>query len=525
MRVGFTSIYAWRPHVEHLHFLANLARRDGHEVRFLSCDSDLPSCYTRELRPERSDWVSCLTCRVGGIRSYESHGIVSIGSQRSDGCHAPRDATEWARSSVSTLGRYETDAEFAGQDFAARLHRLVPAGRIAYQAARNWIERERLDAVVLFNGRMDATRAVLEAAKDAGVRPVSLERTWFGDGLQLLPDENCLGLRSVDAMVAAWRDRPLSREQALRAAGHGASRFLRRNNKEWRAYNTTARDAAWPTRSERRVLLIPGSRNEVLGHADWRSRWPEPTAAYDALIDHLNLHPGELVLRCHPNWGETIAGVSGKLSERYFTAWARARGIHVVASTDSTSTLGLIEQCDAIVVSGGSAALEAGLLGKQVIAVSPSPYQQAGFQSTAYDRPQMESLRLDAGLDTNKAADERHARMRQTLRFCHTMVYRLPQYVRHVRCVTTTRYAYVEGAAPQRLSELLRTGRLQADDGHHADDCREEDLVIDMVAARDWARLFDAVPAPREEQLVPLQRRWPFRPVDRLREALPRGDL
>lgn len=525
MRIGFTSLYAWRPHVEHLHFLANLARTAGHEAFFLACDSDLPSCYTRELRPERSGWLSCLTCRVGGIRSYESRNVVSIGDLRGGATTAPAPAADWVRSSVNTLGRYETDQEFASPDYTARVRRLEPAGRLAYEAARRWIDRERLDAVVLFNGRMDATRAVQEAALAAGVRFVSMERTWFGDGLQLLPDESCLGLRTVDAMMTEWRDAPLLREQALRAAGHSASRFLRRNTKEWRAYNTAASITPWPRRAERRILLVPGSRNEVLGHPDWRSRWPEPTAAYDALIDHLRLAPDELVLRCHPNWGESIAGVDGSMSERYFSDWARRRNIHVVASTDSTSTLGLIEQSEAIVVSGGSASLEAGMLGRQVIAVTASPYQQAGLQSTVYEPAQLATLQLDSSLDEVAAARARRSRMRQTLRFCHTTVYRVAQYVRHVRCLTTTRYAYLEGADPERLTTLLRSGRLQADDARSAADSREEDEVLAMVEARDWAGLYDAVPAAATDRLVALQRRWAFRPVDRLREALPRGDL
>jgi len=525
MRIGFASLYAWRPHVEHMHYLANLARQDGHQAFFLTCDGDLPSCYTQELRPERSDWLNCLTCRVGGIRSYESRAVTSIGSLRPGDGQPAAQAVDWVRSSVNTLGRYETDAEFASEGFTTRLRRLEPAGSLAYLAARRWIERERLDAVVLFNGRMDATRAVLEAAVAAGVRFVSLERTWFGDGLQLLPGESCLGLQTVDAMMTQWRDVPLLREQALHAAARGASRFLRRNTTEWRAYNTGARSTPWPRRSRQRILLVPGSRNEVLGHPDWRSRWSEPIAAYDALIDHFGLAADDLVLRCHPNWGESIAGVSGAMSERYFSDWARRRGVHVVASTDSTSTLGLIEQSDAVVVSGGSASLEAGLLGKQVIAVSASPYQQAGFQSTAYDSTQMATLRLDADQDAAGAARLRSERMRQTLRFCHTTVYRVPQYVRHVRCITTTRYAYLEGADPARLSGLLRTGRLEADDPRLPDNAQAEDEVLAMIAARDWARLLDAAPTPPAEQLAPLQRRWPFRPVDRLREALPRGDL
>lgn len=526
MRIGFTSIYAWRPHSEHLYYLAGLARQAGHETSFLACDADLPSCYARELRPQRPDWVHCTACRIGGIRSYTGAGVSSIGSLHADPATTPAQAKQWSHSSASTLGRFESNLEFAGKEFAAIAARLEPAARLAYAAARRWIDRERLEAVCVFNGRVDATRGVLEAALDAGVRVVSAERTWFGHGLQLLPDESCLGLRSIDRMMSAWRSHPLAREQALRAASHVAARFLRRNATEWRAYNVSSTVAPWPVSGGRyRVLLVPSSRNEVWGHPDWQAQWPDLSGAFDALIDHLGLHGSDLVLRCHPNWGERIGPRDGGLSERYFTEWARRRGIHVIRSRDTTSTLGLVEQADAVVVCGGSAALEAGILGRQVIAVSPSIYQQAGFQSSAYTPQQLAVLSLLVDRDPAARAAEAARIARQTLRFCHTMVYRVAQYVRYVRCLTPTHYEYLEGADPARLMALLRTGQLEPDDGAHANDHTEEDEVLALVRAREWEALFGSAPLHKHAVArCNVRRRWIFRPLDRLRETMPRGD-
>jgi len=355
-----------------------------------------------------------------------------------------------------------------------------------------------------------------------------MERTWFGDGLQLLPGENCLGLGSIDKMMADWRDRPISKTQALRAASHIASRFLRQNSKEWRAYNTGAQDTDWPvSNSRRRILLVPGSRNEFWGHPDWVSQWAEPTAAFDAVIEHFGLQPADLVMRCHPNWAEKIGNATGHLSEAYFTNWASKRGIHFIPSADTTSTLGLIQQADAIVIGGGSAALEAGILGKQVIAVSPSMYQQAGFQSTAYNLEQLRNLKLVRYLDNSTRISETARITRQTLRFCYTMVYRVPQYVPYVKCMTTTRYEYQEGADPERLIKLLTSGYLEADDNHAAVNCSEEDEVLELIRRRDWNGLLDMNIGNQFTAGLtkPVQRRWLFRPIDRVRDAMPRGDL
>jgi hypothetical protein len=526
MRIGFSSIYSWRPHVEHLEFVAALARQGGHEAFYLTCDADFPTCYARELRPERSALVHCALCRIGGVRSYASRNVSSVGSLASEECAKNTNAQDWALSSASTLGRFESDSDFASDGFRVLAARLEPVARAAYAAALRWIEKDRLDAICVFNGRMDATRGILEAARAAGIRCITVERTWFGNGLHLTPDENCLGLSEVSRLVAEWRGQALSRKQAANAANYVALRFLRRNATEWRAYNTNATVAEWPlTGTRRRILLTPGSRNEVWSHPDWHSDWPERTAAFDAVMDQLNLSSEDVVLRCHPNWGEKIGSRLGELSENYYTEWARRRGIFTIGSKDPTSTLGLIEQADAIVVCGGSAALEAAVIGKQVIAVSPSAYQSAGFQSTACTPDQLKSLALLVDEDDRTRKSEAANISRQALRFCYTMAYRVAQFVEHVKCISPTEYRYVDGANPQRLIDLVRNGRLLADDASSAANESAEEEVLEIIDARAWDKLTKDVAPSTEKPSRSRQRRWMYRGVNRIRAAFPRGDI
>ena len=527
MRIGFCSIYSWRPHVEHLEFLAKLARQAEHETFYLTCDSDFPTCYSQLMRPDRSAWLHCARCRVGGVRSYANGNVASIGSlqARSDP-GATIDFRLLASSSASTLGRFESDQDFAGDEFLRLVDRMEPVVRSALLAARNWITKEGLDAIFVFNGRMDATRAVLEAARQLNVRCITVERTWFGDGVQLIPDENCLGLREVSRMVAEWRSIPLTRNQALRAACHVASRFLRRNDKEWRAYNIGAKVAPWPVDgAKRRILLVPGSRNEVWGHPDWKSFWSDRTDAFDAVIAQLGLCPTDVVLRCHPNWGESIGSVSGQRSEDFFTQWARRRGIFTIGSRDPMSTLGLIEQADAVVVCGGSAALEASVIGKQVIAVTPSVYQDAGFQSSACNPDQLATLRLHVDEDPEKRMLLERQIAQQAIRFCYTMVYRFAQFVEFVKCNNTTQYEYLGGADPGRLTALVESGVLAADELTYGSDAKGEMQVLDMIQGRQWSEIASAVEPAPNRPLEPVLRRWQFALVDRVRNAMPRGDL
>ena len=522
MRIGFASIYSWRPHVEHIYFLARLAQKAGHEAVFLTCDGDLPNCYTRELRARHAG-LECALCRAAGIRSYTSSGVTSIGELlgRSSRTETP---AEWAHSSASTLGRFESDADYQGGEFAKIVERLKPVVAISNEAAREWITQNRLEAVCVFNGRMDATRAILEAARSLGVRVVSVERTWFGDGLQLYPDESCLGLRSVHKLVSAWKDAPLLREQALRAAEHVAGRFLRSNHKEWRAYNVNAQTVPWPDKSAtRKILLIPSSRNEVWSHPDWEPKWRDPIEAYDALIARFNLQPAELVLRCHPNWGEMIGVADGRRAETHYADWAKSRSIHCIASTDRASTLGLIEQCDAIVVANGSAAMEAGFLGKQIIGIAPSIYQCAEMRDEACDAADVSGLELWSSLASEERVRRAAIVMRQTLRFLYTMIYRIPQYTSFVRAVATTRYRYDFSADPRRFIELLHGGELCADDETAADSAEAESAVLALIRDRRWDQLRPSDHGLAGE-LRGLPRRFPYRIVDIVARHKPVGD-
>ncbi|HUY68054.1 MAG TPA: hypothetical protein VMV79_01985, partial [Alphaproteobacteria bacterium] len=170
MKIGFTTIYSWRPHVTQMYYLAQLARQAGHQAVFLACDGDLPTCNIRQMRPRRPSVVECAACRLGNIRTYDNESVSSIGALASSGPAAPAEAVdEWVASSASSLGRFETDADYESADFRRFKEALKPAAARTYAAARAWIGKEKLDGLFFFNGRMDTTRAVMEAANDAGI--------------------------------------------------------------------------------------------------------------------------------------------------------------------------------------------------------------------------------------------------------------------------------------------------------------------------------------------------------------------
>ena len=523
MRVGFASIYSWRPHVEHLYYLAELARKDGHEVYFFSCNGELPTCYTRELRDLRPDWQECLLCRLGSIKSYSAKNIDNIGFSEASKNSEIENFKRWASSSACTLGRFESNEELSGYEFLSLVDRISPSVAIAYNSAVDWIERHDIEALIVFNGRIDVTRAIFEAGLKKKISVISMERSWFGDGIQLLPQENCLGLKNTTRLVKQWRDKPLLVDQAKKAARLIASRFLRRNQKEWRAYNLNAELLPWPVSgSERKVLLLPGSRNEIWGHPDWDADWDHPTSAFDALIDRFGLSPKDLVLRCHPNWSENIGKNYGWRAESVYQKWAKKRGVFVINSGNSISTLDLIDQADLVVVSSGSAALESAALGTQVISVAPSRYQAAGISEDATSLDKMSSVLLIWDLNDKKLHQKRFSLMQNVLRFAYTISYRIPQYTNQVRCITPTEFLYCTKGDPSRLTRLLYSRSLDSDDFDCAQSDDNEIEIIEMMRQRRWSQLM--FEDTYSSHLRPISRRLIYRPLNFVRKYLRHGD-
>ena len=111
---------------------------------------------------------------------------------------------------------------------------------------------------------MDLTAALCAACRDSGIPFVTVERAWFGHGLLLIPNADCLSLAELGRMSAAYRDVPLLAQQAAFVGRVAADRFRQRNDLEWRLYNQGAVSSTWPTTAarEKRALILPSSRNE-----------------------------------------------------------------------------------------------------------------------------------------------------------------------------------------------------------------------------------------------------------------------
>ena len=516
MRIGLTSIFSFRPHVEHLAYLDRLLAAGGHETHGLTCDAALSHCYGRLLR-QRSKLRECPRCMLGGIRTFPMERVSSIDSRlrtRLD----PSRLWRLVVSSVAVRYRTESADDLDTPKFREAIDELAKPVETAYANAVRWIERSRLEGVVLFNGRMDVLAGVVAACEDLTVPYVSVERPWLAHGIYMIPNGNVLDLRANDAMCRDFREKPLLESQASHAGAIAAQHFLGQNRLLWRVYNVEASRTVWPrSNSGERVLILPGSRNESEGHPDWVCAWGDYTIALDQLLDRLGIKADHCVLRCHPNWGEKIGTFTGWRSELHYSDWSRRRGVHVIPSSSKDSTYDLIAAADLVIVNGSSTAVEAALRGKPVILLGHSAYQQAGLCSTVSTPAELESFSIPSQRSPYSAVVK-------ALRYMYLAASRFPQYVAFVRAKSNTRCEYFDGADPERVINMLRTGKVQPDDASVAEDDRHERTVADYLLAGDWENLKGTSAHPSCGPRLAIDRRRGLRWIDNVRDRMPRGD-
>lgn len=513
MRIGFANIYAWRPHTAHALYLADMLSQKNYQLEYLLCRANLTHCYNLGLK-NSSKLKECPRCITGGLASYVDGGITRLNKNSfSDG---EIDFRTVAASSVATMQRIEDPSERQTPRFEHALGKYRGNIETTYRSTRQWIRDKKLDSVICFNGRIDHTAAVVKACEDAGITFVTHERSQFGDGIQLVPNGNCLSLAAYSKMAAEYGNRPLTTEQATIAARIGSRRFLGSSSGEWRTYNNAAKSRSWPVSdTKRRVLILPSSHGEILGEKDWATSWPTAVDAFEWLIARLDIRPNEVVVRFHPVWAQKIGSVNGDHISAYFEKWCREKGYCFLPANSDVSTLDLIASADDVLLTHSSAALEAGLLGKSVYSVTPS-YKTTGFVKSFVSPSDFDAALANAVLDRNEI-------IRRTLRHIYFVARRYPQFCGSVQAVSPSQYNFFGGASSERLERIIRTGELLADDATFSSSLDGENVVISEIEARNWSAFAEQRSEPREGALI-RKRRYGLDKILRWRELLPAAD-
>ncbi len=469
MNFGFINFYPYRPHGHHAEFLRQIIDSEGHNTYSLDCKSSIPNCYLREVKGAgRSE---CIKCSLGALSSFDF------------------DRTESIRK---------------------------------YNDGEKWIHANKIDAVFLFNGRMDITRAAFEACKQLSVPCITHERPLFGHGLILNLNENCSSLKNIHRINKEFSDKPLTSSQLLIASKLLAQRFRGENSLEWKRYNESPSDVTqWPIKSNRKILICPSSKNELLGHPDWKTPWSDNTDALDLLFDQEKISPADCVVRFHPSWAVSFGRSDAKKCIEHYMEWCNKHGIYFYESGSSVNTRDLIRLSDLVVLNGSNTILEAGALGKPTLCLGPSPYTYSGCAEDVLSFEQLQSLDLNSILDVSSASI-----IRKTLRYAYSKAAREPLYLNNVRSNSVTDCEFYEGAGFEVIDSVMN-GRFVVDDEAFSDSQSDEDEFIDkflnwdsrfLEAAASW----DWTPSGNPDMLK-VKRSGALHLIDKVRNLFPKG--
>lgn len=521
MNVGFINIYPSRPHSFHAAFLENQCRLLGYSTHFLECGGSLDGCYSKL---NRSGGITrCISCRMGRASNYSASEVHEIRGNLPAEILNVDEINKGLISSAVTLHREEIESNyFTNEKLTDSIDQMRMNYLRAYYSTLDLIDKKQLESLVVFNGRIDMTRAAIEAAKHANINFITHERTFMGHGIQMHVNENILGLRNRIALNAKFDKEYLTSYQARLAGAEIAKRFLGTNFLEWRVYNAGSRTLPrWPTNTTReKILIIPSSRSETGNHEDWETPWNLSIDGLDLLLKAVGANKDQVVVRFHPNWLQTVGKSIGRSSHKLYKKWCETNDYHYIDSHESVSTMGLIANCDVAILNGGSAAIEAGALGKKIISLGPSAYKGTGFCRFLET---IESIDSFSGFDDWISEEQI---FRGTLRYVYTALARVPQYFDYVRAITTTDHIALEGADPSRLENMIKTGAVVADDASIGS-AHEEKEIINLISDRSWERLIGLAPefqsANRIQQHI--TKRFPYNFIHKARSQFKRGDL
>lgn len=183
MKIGYAALYPYRGSIHNMIYLSKMFEQQGHESYFLKCSASVPYCYNRLIKG-KSKVVECSKCILGSVATFDVKNITGIKSNVHE--HLSEDALkEIVGSTAFSLHRIETDEDCVSNEVVATQKQLYQSANIVYANAKNWIKKNKLDLVFIFNGRLDLPRAVLKACEFSNVPYITFEAAYPGIALEV----------------------------------------------------------------------------------------------------------------------------------------------------------------------------------------------------------------------------------------------------------------------------------------------------------------------------------------------------
>ena len=196
MKIGFVNIVPWRGHDTHTKFLMECAKAAGLETHFISCNGGRSFCYQKLINKRLFECINC-KLRARQVRKHSDlDQRISI-TEKNEKNISKDKFNNPVISSVGSSLRLELDdwTETPNENEKGLLKGVQNDYNQLARKLKNIFSRENYSFLFIFNGRFHDTAAAVEAARELSISFATHERAWFGSGLQVNLNTDCLSNR------------------------------------------------------------------------------------------------------------------------------------------------------------------------------------------------------------------------------------------------------------------------------------------------------------------------------------------
>jgi hypothetical protein len=375
----FTPYGEWRVHNQVDVTVAAALRARNCQVHFVTCDGLYKPCA---ITLGEQDCVRCkkamgdLFAPYGFFSSTLGSLITLSDNRRADAwvagladeelataCFEDLRIGEWALSTVMTHFRISLVQQVVNPRIVSVYRHFLRDTLLTYWAIDRVLERERYDAIVLFNARIYPYRAAFEAAQRRGLRILVHERGRIGNSFAFFEGESCLGPGTLHRLNDAWSEVPLQ-ESEIRQLDEYFLELLHGRNTSWPPFYRSVRHF-----DARSVLDIPDnarligfftSSADEMAHLERFGGGKRQFELIETVAQVLEGTDTYLVVRHHPY----IAGASNCPVEvtgfdaAYLQTLDRHENVRIIMPSDSLTSYSLFPKLTAAIAPYSSIAME-----------------------------------------------------------------------------------------------------------------------------------------------------------------------
>lgn len=385
MKIGICNIYSWHPHLRYTAEIMSQLNKSGHTCVPFLCGGMQTPCYDKFIND--SNLLNCLKCQIK--QSYYLGALPEIGRRGS----SKKGLNVGFESTVASIVRaYEKEHLNSGDAIRIRDNLKLSIDTF-YSNFNRWLDLEKIDTCILFNGRFDLTAAALEALRQRNIMCITHERAWFGMGLNLNLNQSCMSLKKYH-----FEERSVKYSRKVK---HSLARAIleprfskHRNSNEWRTFKGDIKAETHNFSSDKlNVLYLPSSPSEYMFERDWVSPFQDLT--YNLKVLSEKFSKDNLIVKGHPIWSQNIKELKSNNIDDVCAELAKDYGFKYFRSNSNIDTNSMILHSDLIVTSGSSSALQAGFLGKPVLNLGNCEYSKSDFVVNISSEDELEKFSVE----------------------------------------------------------------------------------------------------------------------------------